>query len=86
MLLAEPNDQLRFVPGIIMRELISNGFAEDKLWPTDLDPVTYHGFPVSDTQDSAWVFAFRSYLNNIVSDLGNENRWVDPQTHKHSEG
>ncbi|MCJ1350632.1 MAG: hypothetical protein MMC33_000613 [Icmadophila ericetorum] len=74
MLLGEPNEQLRFVAGIIMRELISNGFAEDKLWPTDLDPVTYHGFPVSDTQDSAWVFAFRSYLNNIVSDLGNENR------------
>ena len=65
MMVEERNEQLRYIAGTVCRELLSNGLNGELLWPRNVDPATFEGFPIREYQDLEWTNAFTIYLTNL---------------------
>ena len=57
----DPDRVLRIIAGMVVRDMVANGTAEQELWPADVDAKIYADFPASQGPESQWTEAFIDY-------------------------
>ena len=56
---------IKLLAGSIIREMLSYGLPEDKLWPINETPAAIaSNFPRNPSHTSQWIWDFHSYLEH----------------------
>ena len=65
VILSQECEMTKLLAGSIIREMLSYGLPEDKIWPVNDTPAAIAGkFPRYPSHPSQWIWDFHSYLEH----------------------
>lgn len=69
MVIEDSNEQLRFIAGSIIRQLVGCGISEELFWPKSNDLAPRADFFKSQLDNPQWLELFEGYLDEIDSQM-----------------